>query len=33
MADAPDFKLQGMPLGNKVLDVERKNGKLKINGR
>lgn len=30
MADAPDFKLQGMPLGNKVYDVERKNGRLKV---
>jgi hypothetical protein len=25
-----DFKLQGMPLGNKVFDVERRNGKLKV---
>jgi hypothetical protein len=30
MADQPDFKLQGMPLGNKLFDVERKNGRLKI---
>ncbi|HLQ37607.1 MAG TPA: trehalase family glycosidase [Planctomycetota bacterium] len=26
-----DFKLQGMPLGNKIYDVERKNGKLRVN--
>ncbi len=30
MQDAPDFKLQGMPLGNKIYDVERKNGRLKV---
>jgi hypothetical protein len=30
MQDQPDFKLQGMPLGNKLFDVERKNGRLKI---
>lgn len=30
MSDQPDFKLSGMPLGNKVFDVERKNGRLKI---
>jgi hypothetical protein len=30
MADAPDFRLQGMPLGNKLFDVERRNGKLKV---
>jgi hypothetical protein len=33
MADAPDFKLQGMPLGNKVYDVERKNGRLKVSAQ
>lgn len=31
MADMPDFKLQGMPLGNKLFNIERKGGKLKIN--
>jgi hypothetical protein len=30
LADQPDFKLQGMPLGNKVYDVERKGGRLKV---
>lgn len=30
LAEQPDFKLQGMPLGNKLYDVERKNGKLKV---
>ena len=30
LQDQPDFKLQGMPLGNKLFDVERKNGRLKI---
>ena len=30
MANAPDFKLQGVPVGNKRFNVERKNGKLKI---
>ncbi|MGE3173435.1 MAG: trehalase family glycosidase [Planctomycetota bacterium] len=30
MSDQPDFKLQGMPLGNKVYDVERKNGRFKF---
>lgn len=30
MQDQPDFKLQGMPLGNKLFDVERKNGRLKV---
>lgn len=28
--DLPDFKLQGVPVGNKLFHVERKNGKLKI---
>ncbi|MBK8099088.1 MAG: hypothetical protein IPK26_18425 [Planctomycetes bacterium] len=28
--EAMDFKLQGMPLGNKLWDVERKNGRLKV---
>ncbi|MSR39446.1 MAG: hypothetical protein EXS02_11500 [Planctomycetes bacterium] len=30
LAEQPDFKLLGMPLGNKVYDVERKNGRLKF---
>jgi len=30
IGDAIDFKLHGMPLGNKLYDVERKNGKLKV---
>lgn len=30
IGDMPDFKLHGVPLGNKVFNVERKNGKLKI---
>ena len=30
MGDMPDFKLQGVPVGNKVFNAERKNGKLKI---
>lgn len=30
IGDSIDFKLQGMPLGNKVYDVERKSGKLKV---
>ena len=30
IGDAIDFKLQGMPLGNKIYDVERKSGKLKV---
>jgi len=30
IGDAIDFKLQGMPLGNKVFDVERKNGRLRV---
>jgi hypothetical protein len=30
LPDQPDFKLQGMPLGNKLFDVERKNGRLKV---
>lgn len=29
--DMPDFKLSGVPLGNRSYLVERKNGKLKIN--
>lgn len=28
--DMPDFKLQGVPVGNKRFNVERKNGKLKV---
>jgi hypothetical protein len=31
MVDPPDFKLLNMPLGNKLYDVERKNGRLKVN--
>ena len=31
LADQPDFKLVGMPLGNKLYDVERRNGKLRVN--
>ena len=30
IGDAIDFRLQGMPLGNKLYDVERKNGRLKV---
>jgi len=30
MSDQPDFKLVGMPLGNKVYDVERKSGRFKF---
>ena len=30
MGDMPDFKLHGVPVGNKVFNAERKNGKLKI---
>lgn len=30
VSDTIDFKLHGMALGNKLWDVERKNGKLKI---
>ena len=30
IGDPRDFKLKGMPLGNKLFDVERKSGKLKI---
>lgn len=30
VGDAVDFKLRGMPLGNKLYDVERKNGKLRV---
>ncbi|MCA8952543.1 MAG: hypothetical protein KDE27_23730 [Planctomycetes bacterium] len=30
IGDTIDFRLQGMPLGNKVYDVERKGGKLKV---
>ena len=26
----PDFKLHGVPLGNKLYNVERKSGKLKV---
>lgn len=31
VTDMPDFKITGLPLGNKLFDVERKNGKLRIN--
>lgn len=30
IGDAIDFRLLGMPLGNKLFDVERKNGKLRV---
>ena len=30
MPNAPDFKLQGLTVGNKRYDVERKNGKFKV---
>ncbi len=30
IGDAVDFRLQGMPLGNKLYDVDRKNGKLRV---
>ncbi|MGC6487598.1 MAG: MGH1-like glycoside hydrolase domain-containing protein [Planctomycetota bacterium] len=30
IGEACDFKLKGMPLGNKLFDVERKSGKLKV---
>ena len=30
LPDQPDFKLVGMPLGNKLYDVERKNGRLRV---
>lgn len=30
IGDPMDFKLQGMPLGNKLFDVERRNGRLKV---
>jgi hypothetical protein len=30
LGEAIDFKLQGMPLGNKTFDVERKNGRLRV---
>ncbi|MCA8974645.1 MAG: hypothetical protein KDC98_07980 [Planctomycetes bacterium] len=33
IGDAIDFKLQGMPLGNKLYDVERKSGKLRVQMR
>ncbi|GAB4136939.1 MAG: hypothetical protein Fur0037_01760 [Planctomycetota bacterium] len=33
LSDLPDFKLQGMPLGNRLYDVERKGGKLKVTQR
>ncbi|MEO0481203.1 MAG: trehalase family glycosidase [Planctomycetota bacterium] len=29
--DMPDFKLHGVPIGNRRFNVERKNGKLKVN--
>lgn len=31
IGDPADFKLKGVPLGNKLFDVERKSGKLKVN--
>ncbi|MFK7738758.1 MAG: trehalase family glycosidase [Planctomycetota bacterium] len=30
IGDAVDFKLKGMPLGNKLFDVDRRNGKLRV---
>jgi hypothetical protein len=30
IGDPIDFKLQGMPLGNKIYDVDRKNGRLRV---
>lgn len=30
IGDPIDFRLQGMPLGNKLFDVDRKNGKLRV---
>ena len=30
IGEAVDFKLTGMPLGNKVYDVDRKNGRLRV---
>jgi hypothetical protein len=30
IGDAADFKLKGVPLGNKLFNVERKSGKLKV---
>ena len=30
IGDAIDFRLQGVPLGNKLFDVERKNGRLRV---
>lgn len=30
LGEAIDFKLQGMPLGNKLYDVDRKNGRLRV---
>jgi len=30
MGDMPDFKLHGVPVGNKRFNAERKHGKLKI---
>ena len=33
IGDARDFKLKGMPLGNKLFDVERKSGKLKVSSQ
>ncbi len=30
IGEAMDFRLQGMPLGNKIYDVERKNGRLRV---
>ena len=33
IGDPVDFKLKGVPLGNKLFDVERKSGKLKVAAR
>jgi hypothetical protein len=30
IGEAIDFKLTGMPLGNKLFDVDRKNGRLRV---
>ncbi|MCB9879346.1 MAG: hypothetical protein H6835_17260 [Planctomycetes bacterium] len=30
IGDAIDFRLQGMPLGNKLWDIDRKNGRLRV---
>ena len=33
MDDMPDFKMNDMPVGNKLYIVERKSGKLKVTTR